>query len=95
MAPLKNDFIILIRILRAEKGYNAHQVIIEFPFRKWNKYALYPLIKQVDYTGTSNIRNCSGRKRSARTAANIAQGSSRVDAVIKARGRHNIEYFFD
>jgi len=46
--------------------------MIEFPFRKWNKYALYRLIKQIDSTGTSNSRNC-GRKRSARTAVNIAQ----------------------
>ena len=45
---------------------------IEFPSRKWNKYALHRLIKQIDATGTSNSRNC-GRKRSARTAANIAQ----------------------
>ena len=72
MAPLTEEDRILIRILRAEKGFNAHQMMIEFPSRKWNKYALYRLIKQIDATGTSNSRNC-GRKRSARTAANIAQ----------------------
>jgi len=85
MAPLTEED----RILIAEKGYNAHQMMIEFPSRKWNKYALYRMIKQIDATGTSNSRNC-GRKRSARTAANIA----RVEAVIKARGGH-IEYLFD
>src|SRR5688572_407316 len=47
-------------------------MMIEFPSRKWNKYALHRLIKQIDATGTSNSRNC-GRKRSARTADNIAQ----------------------
>ena len=74
MAPLTEEDRILIRILRAEKGYNAYQIMIEFPFRKCNKYmyALHRLIKQIDATGTSNSRNC-GRKRSARTAANIAQ----------------------
>ena len=40
MAPLTEEDRILIRILRAEKGYNAHQMTIEFPSRKWNKYAL-------------------------------------------------------
>ena len=71
MAPLTEEDRILIRILRAEKRYNAHQMMIEFPSRKWNKYALHRLIKQTDATGTSNS-DC-GRKRSARTAANIAQ----------------------
>ena len=72
MAPLTEEDRILIRILRAEKGYNAHQMMIEFSSRKWNKYGLHRLIKQIDATGTSKSRNC-GRKRSARTAANIAQ----------------------
>src|SRR6478609_4322222 len=72
MAPLTEEDRILIRILRAEKGYNVHQMMIEFPSRKWNKYALHRLIKQIDATGTSKSRKC-GRKRSARTAANIAQ----------------------
>src|SRR5678815_2862380 len=72
MAPLTEEDRILIRILRAEKGYNARQLMIEFPSRKWNKYALHRLIKRIDATGTSNSRNC-GRKRSARTADNIAQ----------------------
>ena len=71
MAPLTQEDRILIRILRAEKGHNAHQMMIEFPSRKWNKY-LHRLIKQIDATGASNNRKC-GRKRSARTAANIAQ----------------------
>src|SRR5688572_13405458 len=47
-------------------------MMIEFPSRKWNKYALHRLIKQIDANGTSNSRNC-GRKRYARTAANLAQ----------------------
>ena len=43
MAQLTEEDRILIRILRAEKGYNAHQMMIEFPSRKWNKYALHRL----------------------------------------------------
>ena len=92
MAPLTEEDRILIR---AEKGYNAHQMMIEFLSRKWNKYALHRLIKQIDATGTSNSRNY-GRKRSARTAANIAQVQELIcsqdnNPVIKARGGH-IEY---
>ena len=47
-APFTDEGRILIRILRAEKVYNAHHMMIEFPFRKWNNYALYRLIKQID-----------------------------------------------
>jgi hypothetical protein len=45
MAPLMEEDRILVRILRVEKEYNAHQVLIEFPSRKWNKYDLHRLIK--------------------------------------------------
>ena len=47
-APLTDEDRILIRILRAENGYNAHQMMIEFSSRKLNNYALYRLIKQID-----------------------------------------------
>jgi hypothetical protein len=40
MAPLTEEDRILIRILRAAKGYIAHQMMMEFPSIKWNKYAL-------------------------------------------------------
>jgi len=43
MAPLANED----RILRAERGYNAHQMMISFSFRKSNNYALYRLIKKL------------------------------------------------
>ena len=63
---------ILIRILRTEKRFNAHQVMKKFPSRKWNKHALYRLIKQIDATGMSNSCKAEcGRKRSAHTLANI------------------------
>ena len=86
MAPLTDEDRILIRILRAEKGYNAHQMMIEFPFRKWNKYALYRLTKQIDSTGTSNSRNC-GRQHSARTAANIVQVEELICSQDSNQGR--------
>jgi hypothetical protein len=72
MASLTEKDRILIRILRVEKEYNAHMMLIEFPSRKWNKYALHRLIKQIDATGTSNNRNCV-RKRSAYLNANVTE----------------------
>src|SRR5678815_4521858 len=98
MAPLTEEDRILIRILRAEKGYNARQMMIEFPSRKWNKYALHRLIKQIDATGTSNSRNC-GRKRSARTAANTAQVQqlicSQETFFVTPKAKVNSVYYFD
>ena len=65
MAPLTDEDRILIRILRTEKRFNAHQLMKEFPSGKLNKYALYRLIKQTDDTGLSNSRKAHcGRKRS-------------------------------
>ena len=82
MALLTEEDRILIRILRIEKRFNAHQMMTEFPSRKWNKHALYRLIKQIDATGMSNSRRADcGRKRSARTLANIA----RVEELISSQ----------
>ena len=49
-------------------------MMTEFSARKWNKYALYRLIKQIDATGMSKSHkaNC-GRRYSARTLANMAR----------------------
>src|ERR1043165_3508869 len=75
MAPLTDEDRILVRItqiLKTEKRFNAHQMMKEFPSRKWNKHALYRLIKQIDATGMSNSCKAEcGRKRSAHTLANI------------------------
>src|SRR5580692_4988662 len=82
MALLTEEDRILIRILRIEERFNAHQMMTEFPSRKWNKHALYRLIKQIDATGMSNSRRAyCGRKRSARTLANIA----RVEELISSQ----------
>ncbi len=72
MASLTEEDITLIRILRTEKRFNAHQMMKEFPSRKWNKHALYRLFKQIDAPGMSNSRKADcGRKRPARNLANI------------------------
>src|SRR5688572_26326732 len=47
MAPLTDDDRILIRILRTDKGFNAFQMIKEFPNRGWNKSVLNRLIRKL------------------------------------------------
>jgi len=73
MAPLTDEDRILIRILRTEKRFNAYQMMTEFPSRKWKKRTLNDLIKKIDATGSSTRRASGDRRRSARTAENIAR----------------------
>ena len=47
MAPLTDDDRILIQILRTDKGFNAFQMIKEFPNRGWNKSVLNRLIRKL------------------------------------------------
>ena len=63
MTPLTADDRVLIRILRTEKWFNAHQMMTDFPSRKWNKRALNRLIKQIDATGMSSRKASTGRRR--------------------------------
>jgi len=63
---------VLIKVLRQDKGYNVHQFLSEFPHRKWNRCALYRLIAQIDASGSVERKQGSGRGRSGRSNANIA-----------------------
>jgi len=71
MAPLTAEDRCLIKCLRLEKGFNAFQMMREFPSRKWKKRTLNDLIRKIDETGSGNRASCSGRPRSARTHENI------------------------
>ena len=73
MASLTADDKVLIRILRTKKPFNAYQMIVEFPSRKWKKWALYRLIKKIAATGLSNRTRGGERNRSAGAADNIAR----------------------
>ena len=98
MAPLTEEDRILIRILRAEKGYNAHQMMIEFPSRKWNKYALHRLIKQIDATGTSNSRNCGRRKhfsQSVMVSLAVSKLGKTAPFVVTPKAKVNSVYYCD
>ena len=74
MAPLTDDDQVLIRILRTDKGFDAFQMIKEFPNRGSNKNTLNRLIRKIDETGTSR-RKPRESVRTARTPANIARVS--------------------
>jgi len=71
MAPLTAEDRCLIKCLRLEKGWNAFQMMREFPQRKWQKTTLNYLIRKIDKTGSADRAPCSGRPRSARTHENI------------------------
>jgi len=88
MVPLMHEDRILIQILRTEKRFNAHQMMKEFPSRKWNKHALHRLIKQIDATRMSKSRKAHcGRKRSARTLANIERVEELICSQTVIQGR--------
>jgi transposase len=63
---------VLIRVLRQNKGYNVRTLLSEFPHKKWSCTALYRLIAQIDATGSAERKEGSGRSRTRRIDANIA-----------------------
>jgi Rad3-related DNA helicase len=62
----------LIRALRVEKGWGALRMMKEFPSRQWKQRTLNDLLKKIDATGNTERKLGSGRRRSTRTADNIA-----------------------
>jgi len=59
MAPLTAEDKCLIKCLRLEKGWNAFQMMREFPSRKWKKTTLNYLIRKIDKTGSADRASCS------------------------------------
>ena len=86
MAPLTQEDRILIKILRIEKGYNAYEMMTEFSVRKWNKYALYRLIEQIDAEISQTLVDSVIDQWERRQTV--------MNAVIRAHGGH-IEYLFN
>ena len=54
------------------KGYNAYQLMKEFPGKAWKKSTLHRFIAQVDAAGSIEVRQKSGRPRSTRVPESIA-----------------------
>ena len=67
MAPLTVEDRCLIKCLRGEKGWDACQMMREFPLGKWKKHTLNYLVRKIDKTGSGDRASDSGRRRSART----------------------------
>src|SRR5277367_6654816 len=63
---------VLIKILRREKGYNVRRLLSEFPHKNWSCSAVYRLISQIDAIGSAERKQGSGRSRTGRKNANIA-----------------------
>jgi len=69
--PFTKEDKILIKSLFELKGYNAKQLVREFPNKGWNVGNVYKLLQKLLVTGTVDHRPDSGRRRSPRTADNI------------------------
>ena len=63
---------VLIKVLRQDKGYNIRTLLSEFPHKNWSRTALYRLIAQIDASGSAVRKQGSGRSRTGRSNANIA-----------------------
>ena len=63
---------IMIKGLREEKQWSSRRLIREFPQKAWSRTSLDRLLSKIDATGVTERRRGSGRRRSIRTAQNIA-----------------------
>ena len=54
---------ILIKNLFGLKGYNAKQLVREFPSKGWNVGSVYKLLQKLRVTGTVDRRHYSGRRQ--------------------------------
>ena len=66
-----NEDRILIKEMRAAKGYGARRLLKEFPLKPWSLSGLTRLLKNIAVTGSSGRKPGSGARRTARTDANI------------------------
>ena len=62
---------VLIRSLSELKGYNDHQVIIEFANNRWKKCGINRLLQRLRNDGTVDRRSGSGGRLSACTDENV------------------------
>jgi len=71
MHHLTADDKALILALRVQKRWNIDELILEFPNKQWKRQTLYYLVRKIYQTGSAARLSGSGRRRTARTAANI------------------------
>ena len=70
--PLSKEDRILIKELRATKGYGARRFLQEFPAKQWSLAAVSRLLKKIAITGSSECMRGRGSQRPQCTNANIA-----------------------
>jgi DNA-binding Lrp family transcriptional regulator len=70
----------LICELRKSKFYGSKRLLSEFPEKQWSRRGLDHLLKKIDITGTVNRKPGSGKPRTARSAANIAQVAELIES---------------
>ena len=56
---------ILIKVLRQNKGYSARKLLEEFPDKDWSCSALDRLLRQIDATGSTDMKSGSRRERTS------------------------------
>jgi len=61
----------LIKCLRESKKYGAKRLLRLFTDRQWKISGLRKLIRKIDETGSVDRRPGSGRRRTARTSAQV------------------------
>jgi len=66
-----SEDLVVIKVLRQEKGYGSKGLLTEFPNKSWSSTAVKRLLRKVDACGSTNRKCGSGRKRTVRTAANV------------------------
>jgi len=72
MGKITKDDSIMIKGLREEKQWSSWRLIREFPQKACSRTSLDRLLSKIDATGVTERHPGSGRRRSARTAQNIA-----------------------
>ena len=78
----------MIKVLHQEKGYGSKKLLAEFPNKAWSQTSLKRLLRKVDASGSIDRKNGSGRKRTARTDANIAAVEELTMSQESAPGTH-------
>jgi hypothetical protein len=72
MAGLTNNDRCLIYNLRVEKQWGSKRIMKMFPNKSWSKSSIDRLIRKIDIDDNTGRRAGGGRKKSVRTAENIA-----------------------
>ena len=83
-----SEDVVLIKVLRQEKGYGSKRLLTVFPNRSWSSTAVNRLLRKIDAFGSTNRKRGSGRKRTVCTAANVDAVEELCMSQENAPGTH-------